>query len=278
MVVSLVERKMSNNRLELERSFHDQWADEEDVETIDVLKMNEACTSPEIRYISKFLGDVSGKEILDLGCGLGEVSVYMAIKGAKVTASDLSPGMLKSTQALANKYDVKLTTHLSSAESLGLDKSRKFDVIYAGNLLHHVEIDKTLGEIISSLKPEGRFVSWDPLAYNPIINIYRRIATKVRTPDEHPLSWSDIKRVGKHFDEVERRYFWFFTLIIFILMVLFQFRSPNKVRFWKAVVKEENSWKWLYYPLELLDKIVITILPPLRLLCWNVVIIGKKSK
>jgi hypothetical protein len=101
------------------------------------------------------------------------------------------------------------------------------------------------------------------------------MATDVRTPDEHPLKWADIKLFHKHFDKVETKYFWLTTLVIFVILALAQRRNPNKERFWKVVVEEGNRWAWLYRPLELLDRLLLGMLPPFRLLCWNVVIIAK---
>jgi 2-polyprenyl-3-methyl-5-hydroxy-6-metoxy-1,4-benzoquinol methylase len=42
----------------------------------------------------RFLGDVSGKRILEFGCGEGENSVVMAALGAHVTAIGISPEMI----------------------------------------------------------------------------------------------------------------------------------------------------------------------------------------
>jgi SAM-dependent methyltransferase len=161
---------------------------------------------------------------------------------------------------------------------MNLLENDKFDIIYLGNLLHHVNIDNTLQKIKKHLKEEGVLASWDPLAYNPIINVYRKIAMEVRTEDEHPLRVADIKTFKSHFKHVETKYFWFFTLIIFLVMALIQRRDPNKERFWKVVLAEGDKWRWLYKPLELLDKILLVIFPPLRLLCWNIVIIAKSPK
>jgi hypothetical protein len=61
-------------------------------------------------------------------------------------------------------------------------------------------------------------------------------------------------------------------------MFLFQRRNPNKERYWKAVVDEAEQWQWLYSPLERLDYWMLKILPFMKLLCWNVVIIGQTSK
>ena len=263
------------DRLKSEESFHDQWASSEDLGAIDIKKVNEACTSPEMRYIRAQLGPLAGKRLLDVGCGLGEASVYFAIEGASVTSMDISQGMLDVTTRLANSNGVTVRIHKAAAEKTNLPDGELFDVIYAGNLLHHVDIEATLKLLKPHVAPGGVFVSWDPIAYNPIINVYRAIATKVRTPDEHPLQWRDIRLFRREFKEVKTKYFWFTTLFIFIWMAVVQRRNPNKERFWKAVVNESERWEPLYRALSKLDAFLLAFVPPLRLLCWNVVIIAK---
>lgn len=258
-----------------EEQFHDDWALSEDVNNINVKQINEAVTSPELRFIFKSLGDVRDKKVLDLGCGLGEASVYFALKGAIVTASDLSSEMVNMAAQLARNNGVEVIPHVASAESMGFEEDKKFDIIYAGNVLHHADIDQTLSTVKRHLKPEGIFVSWDPLAYNPIINVYRMIATSVRTPDERPLNVADLKKISGYFKSTQRKYFWLTSLMIFILMVFVNLKNPNQTRLWKEVVREEKKWQWLFLPLSIFDKLIMTVFPPIRLLCWNVVIIAK---
>ena len=276
-VATMAEFKEEEYNNNFEAEFHDKWAEIEDPEKIEVELINEASTSPEMRFITKQIGNFNGKKILDVGCGLGEVSIYFALKGANVTALDISSGMLKKTSQLAKLNGVKIKTHLATAEDFNFSDNEKFDVIYMGNCLHHANIDRSMKNVVSHLNKDGIFLSWDPIAYNPIINIYRLIATKVRTPDEHPLKLSDIKLIKNYFKFSETNYFWFTTLIIFVLMFIVQFKNPNKERFWKTVIYESKKWEWLYKPLERLDKIILKLFPPLKLLCWNVVIFGKNN-
>lgn len=264
-------------RKHAEEVFHDEWAASTDVTQINVRQMNEACTAPEMRYIKQALGDLRGRTLLDVGCGLGEAAVYFALLGADVTASDISPGMCDAAHRLAEHNGVKIKTHVSASEDLGFPADVKFDIIYTGNTLHHVDIAATMPLLLKHLKPDGVFVSWDPVAYNPAINYYRRNAMEVRTEDEHPLRLRDIRAVQANFRESHTRWFWLTTLLIFIVMKFIQRRDPNKERYWKKVVEEADRWAWLYRPLELLDKVLL-LLPFLRPLCWNVVIVGRGPK
>jgi len=273
-----IQNTTEKERFNNEEEFHDNWALSENVENIDVMNINESITAPEMRYITKSLGDITGKKLLDLGCGLGEASVYFAIKGAKVTSTDISGKMLELTKDLGKRYGVDITTHKSTAEELLLGNEKQFDIIYAGNLFHHIDMNEVLPRLTAILKDDGRLVSWDPIAYNPIINVYRRMAMKVRTVDEHPLKVKDIKSFENYFGKVELKYFWFSTLIIFIIMALFQFRNPNKVRYWKKVVEEGKKWAPIYRPLAALDRFLLMIFPPFKYLCWNVVVIASQPK
>lgn len=262
-------------RKHAEEVFHDAWAASVDVTKIPVRRMNEACTAPEMRHIRAALGDLRGRTLLDIGCGLGEAAVYFAMEGATVTATDISPGMCDAAKRLAEANGTTIRTHVSAAEDLGLSEGEQFDIIYTGNTLHHVDLAAALPRMLRHLKPDGVFVSWDPVAYNPLINVYRRMATEVRTPDEHPLRMCDVRAVTGQFRAAEVRWFWFTTLLIFILMAVAQFRSPNTERYWKKVVEEADTWAWLYRPLAAIDRALLKVLPFLRPLCWNVVIIGK---
>lgn len=264
---------LDNARLRAEEAFHDRWAAEEGG-AIDVRAVNEACTSPEMRHIRALLGPLRGKRLLDVGCGLGEASVYFALEGAQVTAMDLSQGMLDATSRLARANGVTVATHKAAAEHTGLPAGAQFDIVYAGNLLHHVDIAATIRRLKPHLAPGGVFVSWDPVAYNPAINVYRRIATRVRTPDEHPITRADLRLLEREFGSVQARFFWLTTLAIFLLMAL-RGRSPNRERYWKAVVAESERWKPLYAPLSRLDDWLLRLFPPLRWWCWNVVVAAR---
>ena len=49
----------------------------------------------------RLLGPVEGKQVVELGCGNGEYSIFLARKGARVLALDASPGALENTRAIA---------------------------------------------------------------------------------------------------------------------------------------------------------------------------------
>lgn len=271
-------RSDQSSKLDVEKHLSDDWAKSVDVHTIDVPYMNESPTIPEMRYIIRALGDIRGKRIIDLGCGLGETSVYFALKGARVTAVDLSPEMLKVVDRLSKRYHVRVRKTLASVEHLSLKKNEKFDVVYAGNLFHHVNIPRTMQSILPHMHKDSVLVCWDPVRYNPIINIYRKIAVNVRSPNERPVGFSEIRYLRQLFHESTVSWYWFSSLFIFIYMYVIERRNPNTERYWKTVIKEGRKWSWLYLPLSAFDRIILTLLPFLRPLCWNVILVLQKPR
>ena len=225
---------------DLEETFHDQWAKEVCPEEVLVRECFEAVTAPENRYALGLLGNLQGRRVLDLGCGLGEASVYFATKGALVTACDLSSGMLDITSQVATLHGVSVTLHRGAAEKTGLPES-SFDIVYAANLLHHVDVVAALDEIHRLLVAGGIFVTWDPLGHNPIIDVYRRMAKSVRTPNEDPLRMENLKYFQARFRDVRWRCFWFFTQAIFLSFYLGERIHPSKERYWKKILTDADG-------------------------------------
>ena len=261
--------------LEREVAFHDVWAASVDVESILVDEGFESCTAPEGRQIKEWLGTLTGKSLLDLGCGLGEGAVYFAKHGANVTAVDLSGEMLEVVKRLAAHHKVNVSTRKSPADQISLPDNT-FDVVYSGNLLHHVDIAATLKEVHRVLKPGGIAIFTDPLAHNPLINIYRRIAQDVRTEDEHPLHFNQIELFRSLFSHVKYECYWFFTLWIFLRFLLVERVNPNKERYWKKIINEHSRLEPIYKPLERLDRVFLARFPYFKRHCWNIVICCEK--
>ncbi len=100
-----------------------------------------------------------GKEVLELGCGTGEMSVGIALCGANVTAIDFSNSSIKKAKELAEKrcktnkpkYFLKNILELKENEF-----RKKFDVVIAFGSLHHT-IDAKKGFILGcqQLKENG---------------------------------------------------------------------------------------------------------------------------
>ncbi len=258
-----------------ESTFHDQWAGSVDLERIAVRGAFESPTALENRFIVRQMGELRGRRLLDVGCGLGESSVYFALRGAAVTATDISPGMIDVATRLARRHGVALDGLVGAGEELRLPHDH-FDLAYVANTLHHVaDRDQLLRQLQQALKPGGRVFFWDPLAYNPVINVYRRMATAVRTADESPLTFADVRRVRHYFVNVRHREFWLLSLALFLKYYFVDRIHPNQQRYWKLIYAETPRRLWWWRPLAGLDA-ALTRVPLLRRLAWNIVICGEK--
>lgn len=270
-MVKIVETELHRR----EADFHDEWAQSTPLDQIRVAECFQAPTALENHFILRQMGPLRGKKILDVGAGLGESSVYFALQGALVTALDVSPGMVATAVNLGASRGVNIRGIVSAGEDLCLPAD-EFDLVYVANTIHHVQDRPRLFEQIQrTLKVGGRFFSIDPIAYNPVINVYRRMATETRTEDESPLTAKDIGLAQQYFADVRHREFWLCSLFLFVKYYLLDRVHPNEDRYWKRILGETKKSLWWWLPLRSLDS-ALTRIPFLRYLSWNIVMWGTK--
>jgi len=94
-------------------------------------------------------------KILDVGCGAGFLSNFLAQKGYRVTGADLSPESLK----VAAEHDATQSVCYKVANAYGLPyPNESFDVVTALDFLEHVDQPElVIQEVARVLKPGGLF-------------------------------------------------------------------------------------------------------------------------
>jgi SAM-dependent methyltransferase len=264
------------DNLQREQEFHDDWAASIDPAQVLVEATWTAATSPERQWMLQQLGDLRGRRVLDLGCGAGEGACWFALQGAEVVASDLSPAFLDLVQRVAAHHGVTVTTVLGNAGEIELEEG-SFDVVYAANVLHHVpDLRQTLDTCHKLLKPGGWLITMDPLRHNPVIEIYRGLATAVRTVDEAPLDIKVLDDFRQRFSQVRYECFWFFTLWIFLQFFLIERVHPSKERYWIKIYSEHQRLTPLYRRLARLDRWFLRRFPWFKRWCWNLAVAAQK--
>jgi len=83
-------------------------------------------------------GKVKPCEALDLGCGTGNYSIYLATMGFNVTGIDISPTAIKIAQENAKKRGVKCSFFVADVLGNLNEVKGKFDFVYDWELLHHI--------------------------------------------------------------------------------------------------------------------------------------------
>jgi ubiquinone/menaquinone biosynthesis C-methylase UbiE len=257
----------------IELSFHDEWAASMNLDELDVYAAFTAVTTPEFRFAVESLGALHDKHILDLGCGPGESSIYLVNQGARVTAIDISPGMIQVGRELAKRFEIgedRLTFIKMSAENLEFEDGA-FDLLFGSNVMHHCNTEKVSREVSRVLKPGGRAVFIDPLGYNPVIEVYRRMAYKVRTPTEHPLVYKDVRTIQQYFKTVTHKEFQLTTLLIFLWIYLVERVHPSEERYWRKYVLDGDRYAKAFLRLNSIDQFLMKWIPFSRRLCWVIV-------
>ena len=258
-------------RRQKEAEFHDQWAADVDLEQTLIDETFTATTALENQFVLEQFGDVTGLRVLDYGCGAAEGGIFLAKRGAKVVAIDVSPGMLDLAQRLAKKHGVEIETRVVSSDAIPAADG-EFDRVYGNGVLHHVPLATAIPELARIMKPDAIGCFIEPLPYNPVINVYRKIAEAVRTPDEKPLSFGQIEAFKSSFGSVHHREFWLTTLAVFLKFYVWDRVNPNKERYWKKIYTDAVKIAPFFDPLKRLDEELLSRVPALGRLCWNTVI------
>lgn len=116
----------------------------------------------QLQFVKNNLGNLMGKQILDIGCATGELASQLAKGEAKVTGIDLNEDLLK--QAKANKEYPTLHFQVGDMLELKADFQRdQFDAVLCfGNTLVHLSaidlIQQMLNGVNAILKPGGKFL------------------------------------------------------------------------------------------------------------------------
>ncbi|WP_436794462.1 class I SAM-dependent methyltransferase [Actinospongicola halichondriae] len=141
--------------------------------------------------------DMAGMRAIELGCGTGYVSAWMARRGAEVVGIDVSEGQLATARRLAAEHGVDLTLHHGSAETVP-EPDASFDFAFSeyGAALW-CDPYVWIPEAARLLKPGGRlaFLTNHPmlqLCYPPDGDIADE---RLHRPyfGLHRLDWSDVE-------------------------------------------------------------------------------------
>jgi len=128
------------------------------------------------------LSRVKGKKVLDYCCGNGGMAIWLAENGANVFGIDISQVSIKNAidEAVKRGIEDKVKFFVMDAEAMEFENNF-FDIICCIGVLHHLDINKAYSELSRVLKPDGTIICVEPLKYNPVFQIYRKMTPHLRT-------------------------------------------------------------------------------------------------
>jgi SAM-dependent methyltransferase len=250
---------VDQKRKETERTFHNQrFGGEQDHR--ESLNRWYAALAPCIRKQNELIRRHGrGRRVLEYGCADGRISLAhdrLAHDSASFHGIDISD------QAIDRAQRNAAAQRLTHCKFLVMDAEQMtfpdgaFDLVFGRGILHHLDLERSLPEIVRVLRPGGKAIFVEPLGHNPVLNRFRDKTPHLRTPDEHPLLRGDLRLARQHFQQMECTYFGFGT----VLAVPFQNMSigPGLMTF-----------------LEQADGLLLR-LPLIQQHAWSVLITGSK--
>lgn len=154
---------------------------------------------------------LQARDVLVVGCGFGEDALRLARMGACVTAFDLSPEAIDIAQRRAQNEELEVAFHVQPAESLDFADA-SFDCVVARDILHHVDIPRTMIELRRVARADAVFVMNEIYTHSALQRIrtsgfverylYDRMKTTIYgtedvyiTADERKLDESDLAAI-----------------------------------------------------------------------------------
>ena len=192
--------------------------------------------------------------VLDMGCGAGDEPLALAEVGARVIATDLSVAqiVLARQHVRAHYPDAQVCFVQANAEEMPL-VSGAVRVIYGKAILHHLDLDLAAAEVSRLLQPGGRASFAEPMARHPLFWLARRLSPRLRTADEHPLTYGDLHRFARSFESSHIKGVFLFAPLAYIF---------------RFVPGGEPLFRRCHSLLLRLDEALLSVFPLLRELTW----------
>jgi len=166
-----------------------------------------------------FFGDIRGRSVVELGCGPGAASLYLAALGAEVTAIDVSQKAIDDLVAHCTNHGIRNVRAICTT-ALDIATLGPVDFVYGSMILHHIEpFDRFVPVLRQLVKPAGKAFFYENSAMSSLLIWFREhVVGKFWVPkygddQEFPLTPAEIRELGTQFHvEVEIPEMLFFAL------------------------------------------------------------------
>lgn len=123
-----------------------------------------------LNFLARRLGEVGGKRVLDVGCGMGGFVTALKQRGADARGLDFNFDYCRITDLRGLRYDLALEAVQAAGEKIPF-RDESFDAVTCWDILEHVQNpQRVLAEVGRVLRPGGfafltvvnRFAARDP--------------------------------------------------------------------------------------------------------------------
>ena len=145
------------------------------------------------------LGNIEGKNILEMGCGTGDRAIGLVNSGAKVVGIDIR-------DRVRDEYRTLKGFKFEQVGGNNIQYESDFDCVISGDVIEHVEDDEDcVKKALRALKPHGVLVFGTPNRYRTI----HVLNTLTGRPPKYPLDLGRSEELG---DTIHIREYSFRTL------------------------------------------------------------------
>ena len=207
--------------------------------------------------------NLEGKRILDVGCGIGQYAIFFALKGAEVTAFDISPVGIDQARNLAkiNGVEDKCRFDVANASDMPYADG-EFDFVIYHEVLHHaIKYPNVREETLRVLKDGGRVLVSETLRGNALLSLARRVSMAgEEAKGDVILELEDLRGFAKGFGAYRIE-----TMsLFFMLKRAFQSRTHNPLV------------RVLLRSIKAFDDVLLRAFPSLRQMCGECVMVMRK--
>lgn len=159
------------------------------------------------KFLLKYIPNLKGKKMLEIGCGCGNVLAFLNEKGIDCEGSDIYPQALKFARKRTKKplyqFDVKK-----------IPFKNKFDIIGLFDVLEHIKEEKiVIKNIYRALKPGGYFI----LTFPAFFSLWSETDQLAFHKKRYTLPYLEKLLASSGFRSLKKSYFMSFLLPLFVI-------------------------------------------------------------